>query len=290
MILSHDCRIKGIEAIVATDFDGTLLQSDHTVSGRSRDTLTELGRMNVLRVIATGRSLYSLKKVLEEDLPIDYLIVASGAGIYCRESMHLIYNTCLSPADTEYIGNKLIDLGCNFMVHHPLPDNHKFLFYRKNDTNIDYQKRFEIYEEHAEPLKNFSELSEGSSQFLIVDLPDGMMHEKVTELLTRYTVIRTTSPIDHKSPWIEIFPHETDKGKTLKILTENYALGPSDVLSIGNDFNDVHMLRWAEQSRVVCNAHSDLKSEFRTVSSNDEEGFSEAVEGWLKERGLCMPY
>ena len=170
------------------------------------------------------------------------------------------------------------------MVHFPLPDNHKFLFHKKNDSNQDYQKRFEIYEEHAKPLKNYSELSNGSSQFLIVDLPDGRLHEELTNILDGYTVIKTTSPLDHISSWIEIFPLETDKGKTLKILTENYGLGPGDVLSIGNDFNDVHMLRWAEQSRVVYNAHSDLKSEFRTVSSNDEEGFSEAVVQWLKER------
>lgn len=223
--------------------------------------------------------------MLEEDLPIDYLIVASGAGIYCRESMHLIYTTNLSLADTEFIGNQLIDLGCDFMIHHPLPDNHKFLFHHKNDNNPDYKQRFDIYEEHANPLKNFSELSEGSSQFLIIDFPNGRMYEELSNILDGYTVIRTTSPLDHMSSWIEIFPPETDKGKTLKILTENYGLGPKDVLSIGNDFNDVHMLRWAEESRVVSNAHFDLKSEFRTVSSNDEEGFSVAVEEWLKERG-----
>jgi hypothetical protein len=110
------------------------------------------------------------------------------------------------------------------------------------------------------------------------------LYEELSQILSNYTVIRTTSPLDHESSWIEIFPLETDKGKTLKILTENYGLGPGDVLSIGNDFNDVHMLRWTEQSRVVSNAHSDLRAEFRTVSSNDEEGFSEAVDQWLKER------
>ncbi len=285
MLLKNDCRKSGIEAIVATDFDGTLLQSDHTVSDRSRDTLTMLGERGILRVIATGRSYYSLQKVLKEDLPIDYLIVASGAGIYCRENMRLIYNTSLSTADTEYIVNQMVELGCDFMVHFPLPDNHRFLFHWENDVNLDYQKRFDIYEEHAKPLNDFLELPEGSSQFLIVDLPDGRKHEEISRILTKYTIIRTTSPIDHKSSWIEIFPLETDKGKTLKILTENYGLGSGDVLSIGNDFNDVHMLRWTEQSRVVSNAHSDLKSEFRTVSSNDDEGFSEAVEEWLEERG-----
>ena len=128
MLLKNDCRKSGIKAIVATDFDGTLLRSDHTVSERSRDTLTTLGERGILRVIATGRSYYSLQKVLKEDLPIDYLIVASGAGIYCRENMRLLYNTSLSKLDTEYIGNHLVELGCDFMVHFPLPDNHKFLF------------------------------------------------------------------------------------------------------------------------------------------------------------------
>ncbi len=284
MLLENDCRKSGIEAIVATDFDGTLLQSDHTVSERSRNTLTMLGEIGILRVIATGRSLYSLQKVLKEDIPIDYLIVASGAGIYCRESNMLIYNTTLSTGDTEFIGNQLVALGCDFMVHLPLPDNHRFLFHKKNVVNLDYQKRFEIYKEHAYPLKELSELVDGSSQFLIVDFPDGRLYEELSQILSNYTVIRTTSPLDHRSSWIEIFPLETDKGKTLKILTENYGLGPGDVLSIGNDFNDVHMLRWTEQSRVVSNAHSDLRAEFRTVSSNDEEGFSEAVDQWLKER------
>ena len=284
MHLKDNCQIKGIESIVATDFDGTLLRSDHTVSELSRKTLGKLGEMNILRVIVTGRSLYSLNKVLMDDVPIDYLIVASGAGIYCRKSRQLIYNTGLSREDTELIGNKLVDLGCDFMVHYPLPENHNFLYHKNNNSNYDYQKRYELYEDYAAPLNNFSELGEGSSQFLVIDVPDGKLYSKLDSLFESYTVIRTTSPLDHQSAWIEIFPLKTDKGKTLKILTENYKLEAANVLSIGNDFNDVHMLRWAQESRVVENAHEDLKTEFRTVSSNDNEGFSEAVEEWLKGR------
>jgi len=284
MYLDDKCRISGIKAIVATDFDGTLLRDDHTVSIRSKETLIKLGEMNILRVIVTGRSLFSLNKVLIEDVPIDYLIASSGAGIYCRESSQLIYNTSLTAQDTELIGNKLVDLDCDFMVHYPLPDNHKFLYHKKNNINLDYQKRYELYEDHAAPLNNLSELTSGSSQFLVIDLPDGKLYKDIESLLDGYTVIRTTSPLDHQSAWIEIFPLKTDKGKTLKLLTENYDLGASDVLSIGNDFNDVHMLRWADTSRVVANAHVDLKAEFKTVKSNDNEGFSEAVEEWLSEK------
>lgn len=285
MQLKDDCRLGGIEAIVATDFDGTLLQSDCTVSERSIDTLKKLGDRGVLRVIATGRSYYSLQKILKEDLPVDYLIVASGAGIYCCKSRQLIYQTDLSKEDTEFIGKQLMETGCDFMVHHPLPDNHKFHFYTKNNSNLDYHQRFDIYKEHAFPMKDLSELPESSSQFLIIDPPGGSIYNELSSVLSQYTIIRTTSPLDYSSTWIEIFPLETDKGKTLKLLTENYNLGSDKVLSVGNDFNDVHMLRWAKESRVVANAHEDLKREFRTVSSNDNEGFSEAVEEWLRERG-----
>jgi len=282
-MFKDNCRKSGIEAIVATDFDGTLLRSDHTVSDRSRDTLKKLGEMNILRVIVTGRSYYSLNKVLMDDVLIDYLIVASGAGIYCRENKQLLYNTGLSNEDTKLIGNKLIELGCDFMVHQTLPDNHKFLYYQKG-INKDYQDRFNIYREHAKPLEKLSDLSRGSSQFLVIDIPGGSMYQKINKLFKNFTVIRTTSPLDFESDWIEIFPPQIDKGKTLKLLADSYYLGPDKVLSIGNDFNDVHMLRWAEKSRVVANAHEDLKAEFRTVSSNDNDGFSEAVEQWLGEK------
>ncbi|MCD6397663.1 MAG: HAD family phosphatase [Spirochaetaceae bacterium] len=283
MLLNDNCRKSGIEAVVATDFDGTLLRSDHTVSGRSRDTLKKLGEMNILRVIVTGRSYYSLNKVLMDDVLIDYLIVASGAGIYCRENRELIYNTGLSNEDTRLIGNRLIELGCDFMVHQTLPDNHKFLYYQKG-INKDYQDRFNIYREHAKQLENLSDLFRGSSQFLVIDIPGGNMYQKINKLFKKFTVIRTTSPLDFKSDWIEIFPPQIDKGKTLKLLVDSYNLGSDKVLSIGNDFNDVHMLRWAEESRVVANAHEDLRAEFRTVGSNNNDGFSEAVEQWLGEK------
>ncbi|MCF6335620.1 MAG: HAD family hydrolase, partial [Spirochaetales bacterium] len=193
MFFQSNCVNRRIRGVVATDFDGTLLQSDHTVSERSRITLEMLGERDVLRVIATGRSYFSLRKVLKENLPVDYLIVASGAGIYCRNSKKLIYRTTLSPEDTEHIGSSLIKMGCDFMVHYPLPENHKFLFYKKSSSNKDYEARFEIYREYGKPLSGFSELKEGSSQFLVVDHPGSQKYRSLVSQLSGYTVIRTTS-------------------------------------------------------------------------------------------------
>ena len=60
--------------LVASDLDGTLLNMDKTVSADDFSTLNSLGDKNIYRVIATGRTLFSLKEVITKDFPIDYII------------------------------------------------------------------------------------------------------------------------------------------------------------------------------------------------------------------------
>ena len=67
--------------IVVTDLDGTLLPSQGCISKKNYNTLVSLRDKEIIRVIATGRTLYSAMAVLPEDFPIDYLIFSSGAGI-----------------------------------------------------------------------------------------------------------------------------------------------------------------------------------------------------------------
>ncbi len=58
--------------MVITDFDGTLLNSQKIVSIDNRNALELLGKEKICRVIAIGRNLYSLNKVINNDFPVDY--------------------------------------------------------------------------------------------------------------------------------------------------------------------------------------------------------------------------
>ena len=57
---------------VFTDLDGTLLNSNQRLSDINRQTLTSLGKAGICRIVATGRSLYSAQRVLDDEFPIDY--------------------------------------------------------------------------------------------------------------------------------------------------------------------------------------------------------------------------
>jgi len=87
--------------IFVTDFDGTLYRDDRTISNVDIETIEKLGKLNVKRVIATGRSFYSALKVIPEHFPIDYLIFSSGAGVMEWENKKIIKTYSLNKTQIE---------------------------------------------------------------------------------------------------------------------------------------------------------------------------------------------
>ncbi len=121
-----------------------------------------------------------------------------------------------------------------------------------------------------------------SAQLLaIVEKSEGFnVVERLREELQDYTVIQTTSPLDHTSVWIEVFSKKVSKSFAAKWIAEKKGVSFKDVLAIGNDYNDVDMLDWAGTKYVVENAPEELKNKYQFVKSNDSDGVSEAVQKW----------
>lgn len=272
------------EGMVITDLDGTLLRSDRTFSPANLATLEYLGERQILRVIATGRSLYSLRKVVPEDFPIDYVIFSSGAGIIDWRTQQLLIAHHLSLQEVTTALNLLMEHHLDFMLHHPIPENHHFWYYSTGRENPDFFRRYELYRDFAAPFHPTGmPVPEKACQFVaIVSFPEAFsQYTIVREQLPGLKVIRATSPLDSASIWIEIFPQSVSKALASAWLADRFQLPYSQILALGNDYNDLDLLQWAEYSVVVANAPSDLKALYRIVRSNDQDGFTQAVEMWM---------
>jgi len=74
--------------MIITDLDGTLLTRERTVSNNDINTLVDLGKLNIPRIIATGRSVLSAKRVLSDNFPIDFLIfLLTGKGSFFNRAI-----------------------------------------------------------------------------------------------------------------------------------------------------------------------------------------------------------
>ena len=268
--------------LVVTDLDGTLLDSASRLGGADRRALEALGRNGTVRVVATGRSLYSARTVMPADFPIDYLVFSSGAGIVSWADGRLLRSRTMARSLVSDLVARLRTLALDFMVHHAAPDTHCFHFFRASDGgNTDFERRIERYARFSRPLCGGDGLPgevEEVSQLLVVEPPGSA---SCLDLLARefkdVHVVRTTSPLDHASTWIELFPIGVSKAHASDWLRERHAIEPAHTVAVGNDYNDLDMLEWADRACVVSNAPPSMRARFKVVRSNDEGGFTDAV-------------
>lgn len=268
--------VKQLQMVV-TDLDGTLFNPQRQISEQDYQTLVMLGAWDVCRVIATGRSLYSADRVLAPDLPIDYLIFSSGAGIVDWRSKDLLYRQSLNAIDVAAIAHQLIIWHIDFMILHAIPESHKFVYHKTNHENPDFIRRIEIYQQFAEPLRFDPNKCNDACEILVI-IPDNVsIYDHLRRSLSDFKVIRATSPLDGKSIWIEIFPSHVSKASAAAWICQKQGCEPGAVLGIGNDYNDLDLLNWTEYSFVMANAPEDLKQKFEITESNSNHGFTKAV-------------
>ncbi|MGQ9616749.1 MAG: HAD-IIB family hydrolase [Spirochaetota bacterium] len=270
--------------IVITDLDGTLLYKGKPISDKVIKILVTLGEKGIIRVIATGRSLYSARTVLPEDFPIDFLIFSSGAGIIDWKTGRLLVKQGLRAEEVKRALNLLLELKVDFMIHDPIPENHRFKYYGEGKNNPDFFRRISIYRDFATPGNPSRPWFQQACQFVAIEPPvqNKNLYQRLKTELAPLKVIRTTSPIDGQSTWIEVFPQGVSKAKGAEYICSLHNIPLEATLAIGNDYNDIDLLSWAATSYVVENAPEELKRRFPGVSSEKESGFIESVERWLK--------
>lgn len=263
--------------MVITDLDGTLFNDNREVSLTDMKSLYWLGENNILRVIATGRNFYSLSKVIKSSFPIDYLIFSSGAGIFNWKTKQILHEEFIQKNEVKEIARILIDHKVDFMIHEPIPENHKFLFHRASALNPDFDRRIEVYKDFASLLDPATNEHHNACQIIAV-LPNNIeLFHELKEKFTDLKIIRTTSPLDGESIWMEIFPENVSKGHAIEWLCKKLNVSPEVTISIGNDYNDLDMLEFTAHSYIVANAPEDLQKKFPVCSSNQEHAFSDVV-------------
>jgi hydroxymethylpyrimidine pyrophosphatase-like HAD family hydrolase len=271
--------------MVVTDLDGTLLGPDRQASPRNLRTLEELGRRGRLRVIATGRNLFSARKVLAPDFPVDYLLFSSGAGIMDWPAQRLLRAVNLSGEQAGRAFRVFAGRRLDFMVHRPIPDNHYFRYYASGRNNPDFEARLRLYAPFAS-AGDPRELPGEACQLLAVEPAElyPSAYEELAAELAGLTVLRATSPLDGRSRWIEVFSPLASKSRAAAWLAQVRGVDPRRVLAVGNDYNDLDLLQWAASSCLVSGAPPELKARFPVIGSADDSDFAQAVEAWEQGR------
>ena len=271
--------------LVATDLDGTFLKNDKSISAENLDALRLLGEKGIQRVIATGRNLKKTKEVISDDIPFDYIVFSSGAGVYDQRNEKLLYHQNLNPTDVQKLADYLVELDLNFHLFKPVPENYRCWYHRGSTPCTEFENYFNFHQDHSEPLVPGQAVNSEACQFLVVfpNNPERFQAFK-DEIELRFKtvkVVRTSSPLETGYIWMEIFHQSVSKGNGVKFVCDSLNIEHECTLGIGNDFNDLDLLEFTGYSYIVENGPEELKSRFLTTTSNEQSAFAQAVGKYL---------
>ena len=259
-------RYRGI---FVSDLDGTLLRGDRISEGDLK-AFRGLSEQGIMRVIATGRSLYSAKFCLADDFPADYLILSTGNQIVNWPTQEVLKSAFLSVQEVQDICLFLRGQGLSFMVHENFPHNHRFAYHRGHKNVADFDRRLALYGSHSQEKASVPDARAASQIVVIVDESDAAMHDRINRKLGNNSVIRATSPLDGQSVWIEIFAADVSKASGIKHLVNHYGLHGVPSAAIGNDHNDRDMLELVQMPFKVADAFLDDENKYITTPENSD--------------------
>lgn len=265
--------------LLAIDVDGTLLDSRGQVPPENSEALEQAAALGVRIAIVTGRSFNFALPAVESIADPLTLIVYNGAIARMRSGETLIRRLLPRDAAREVLlatvdwrdGALLqFDRTARQLVYDRMDWTHpnRVRFHQKNADLLEEVPALEDAL-HEDPIQIAYNGSVDAMRALVARLRAEACALTLSISLTEYSH-RDFSLVDVCAP-------DTTKGATLARLAELYGVERSEVMAVGDNFNDREMLEWAGTGIVMGNAVDAMKQGLEVTATNDEAGLAQAI-------------
>lgn len=273
--------------MIAIDLDGTLLDENKRIHRENIDVLRRLHNNGVEIVIATGRRYWSAKRLVKE-IGIDLVIMANNGNIV-REIFDdkLLLTKYLELDDFYTLVRESRKKGLYPVVHvdhyhegYDMMieldiDNIKYSSYMTK--NQDRYKRIDDFLNYKEAkvlvacfAGDVKELEEFDQRIKAL-YPNKYHSHIMTKLTTVGGLLEIMNPLGSK--WISIKEYASNKG-----------VNPEEIIAIGDDNNDIEMIRGAGLGIGMKNGSPRVKevADIITDKFNNEAGVGDILKKVLK--------
>lgn len=283
--------------VIASDMDGTLLNSEHEISEENIKAILKAEELGVSFIIATGRMYEGVKPFIDKHGIKCKYILMNGAE-FRNENGELIESINIDKSKIKDILNILFE---EKLIVELYTDNGTYttntkeealeeMVYRvqRFEKVQDYDKALEIAKnhDHLKSIKYIDDIdkfieSDVKIRKIITFNNDVEVIEKTKNILNKIDGLAVLSSFKNN---IEITDEKAQKGYILKKVTENIGIKNEEVMALGDSFNDYSLFTEFEKAYAMGNALDEIKEIAKNITdTNDNNGVAKAI---YKELGI----
>ncbi|WP_028243829.1 Cof-type HAD-IIB family hydrolase [Pseudobutyrivibrio ruminis] len=262
--------------ILAVDMDGTLFNDDKTISKENIDAITALLDAGHIFAFNTGRPNHALREILSvyDEFMRDNVYILGHQGVIgtTMKTNDTLFGDYINNDDAREVITEVLKSGFTCVTF----DAEHIYTFNDNKFVESYKK---LSKEQLVYLSDINELKDKNITKLIAidyDHPENLQafkdnHEDIYG-------DRFESFFSHYA-FLEYIKKGTGKGDGVVKLANHLGISIEDIVTVGDERNDISMIKAAGIGVAVANAREELKAiaDYVTVNDNNNGAIAEVI-------------
>jgi Cof subfamily protein (haloacid dehalogenase superfamily) len=269
--------------MIAIDLDGTLLTPLGRVTQRTKDAVHKALNAGLLVCFATGRNFTESRTVLDAVAHYDSAVFVGGAMVIDTKQRLTLHRTAVEPKLAaeiceviESFGHAALALqddvvnGFDYIITGDLP---------MNEATVTWM---EITKAKVQIVPRLAtHRHEHTIRLGIVGSPDEIrqvesaLQQRFAERIFMHAIAVPAAGVDV----LEIFDPSVNKWEGILHVARRHGIEPQQIIAIGDDVNDLHMIKNAGLGVAMGNAKPAVRAiAKRVIGSNFEDGLAAFLE------------
>lgn len=260
--------------MIATDIDGTILKHNFQFNPEVKECIKKLTCDGIHVVLVTGR-MYTTITPIANQLGLETPIIAYQGGLV-RHGQETLYERTLD----EIRAREILDWARKNDVHINLYMDDK-LYVEKEDETIKRYTDERNAEFYVQPFENL--ILDKINKMLIIKFDDENKIDMWKSYLeNKYEDVHFVKSMPY---FCEVCNPEATKYHAVTFLKEHWGLEQDEILCIGDQNNDIDLLRAGGIKVAMGNATDELKATADYVTDTvNNNGFVKAVERFVYDQ------
>jgi len=260
---------------VFLDMDGTLLRSDHTVSEPTKDIIRHLTAAQIPVILVSARPLDGILPTFRAIGIPDHYPLVSLNGSYIVENEQPVFDARMDLDTITGVSEKVRPFKATIAYY-----LQKEWFAEWKDAWTDHEQRIMHVPLGVAPLKelvnDWSQRGIAPNKMMVMSEAANIDHIQ-RDLKALYNGRLNIYP--SKPTYLEVMDPRGSKSNAVKWLIEKMNIDRSEIIAMGDNYNDREMIEFAGMGVAMGNAPDEIKAAADYVTdTNNNDGVRKAME------------